>query len=145
MSIKMNLTEEKFQTLLKLAYLGNYIINGFREDDRLDEYEQTTDELFDLAGELEQPDIEYDEELKQYFPSADFEDEMGTHIEDFEDHTFWLQLIDRLAWRDMLQTIGEKEVAALSPEDQSEKVRTFEEKYFTEIEKNGLKNIRIEE
>ena len=143
MSIKMNLTEEKFQTLLKLAYLGNYVVNGFREDDHLEEYEQTTDELFDLAGELEQPDIEYDEELKQFFPTAEFEDELGEIIDDFEDHSFWIQLIDRLSWRDMLKTYGEKEVVAMSPEDQTEKVHAFEEKYFAEIEKNGLKNILI--
>ena len=38
--MKIELTEQQFRYLLDLVYIGNWVINSTRENDRIQEYDQ---------------------------------------------------------------------------------------------------------
>lgn len=38
--MKLELTDQEFRYLLDLVYIGNWVINSTREDDRIREYDQ---------------------------------------------------------------------------------------------------------
>ncbi len=62
-------------------------------------------------------------------------------FEDFEINTFWEQLIDRLAIRDLFNQYGEDTVKQMDEKEFFLKRSQFREKYEDEFEKNGLQNI----
>ena len=44
--MKIELTEQQFRYLLDLVYIGNWVINSTREDDRIQEYDQVESLVF---------------------------------------------------------------------------------------------------
>ena len=44
--MKIELTEQQFRYLLDLVYIGNWVINSTREDDRIREYDQVESLIF---------------------------------------------------------------------------------------------------
>ena len=44
--MKIELTEQQFRYLLDLVYIGNWVINSTREDDRIEEYDQVEGKVF---------------------------------------------------------------------------------------------------
>ena len=44
--IKIELTEQQFRYLLDLVYIGNWVLNSTRENDRIQEYDQVESLVF---------------------------------------------------------------------------------------------------
>ena len=44
--MKIELTEQQYRYLLDLVYIGNWVINSTREDDRIKEYDQVESLVF---------------------------------------------------------------------------------------------------
>ena len=44
--MKIELTEQQFRYLLDLVYIGNWVMNSTREDDRIKEYDQVESLVF---------------------------------------------------------------------------------------------------
>ena len=44
--MKIELTEQQFRYLLDLVYIGNWVINSTRENDRIQEYDQVESLIF---------------------------------------------------------------------------------------------------
>ena len=99
MDIKM--TEKQFRRLLDLVYIGNWVLNSTRGDDRITEYDKVESLIFSqclshgMAGLVEL----YEGEM---IPSKAFA-EGGIHeaIMAYEDTTFFEILAQELALRDM--------------------------------------------
>ena len=99
--MKIELTEQQFRYLLDLVYIGNWVINSTREDDRIREYDQVESLVFSHClhhrmgklVELYRGDL---------IPSRRFADG-GIHeaIEQYEDIIFYEILAEELALRDM--------------------------------------------
>ena len=47
--MKIELTEQQFRYLLDLVYIGNWVINSTRENDRIQEYDQVESLIFSTA------------------------------------------------------------------------------------------------
>ena len=99
--MKIELTEQQFRYLLDLVYIGNWVVNSTREDDRIKEYDDVESTVFShcLHHRMAKLVVLYQGEL---IPSRAFADG-GIHeaIERYEDIVFYEILAEELALRDM--------------------------------------------
>jgi hypothetical protein len=84
--MNIEITRDQYQTLLKLMYCGEWVLNS---------YKTTTDKVYKETDEFEQyifsfakgfkleKWIEYDDSLKKYFPTAQMEDDLHKYIDKY--------------------------------------------------------------
>ena len=132
----LKFTAKQLRRLLDLVYIGNWILNSTRGDDRITEYDEVESILFTLARSdgMEALSERFG---KVYIPSRAFA-EGGIHeaIMDYEDTVFFEILAEELARRD-LQMEG-------APEDDPDELNSRIHDYITEFELNGTDNIVIQ-
>ncbi len=135
-SLTIDLTEKEFRRLLDMVYIGNWILNSCREDDRFEDYDSLEEKLFALCPEHGMRALVQKWRGHSY-PSHAFE-EGGIHeaIADYEDAVFFDILAEELARRDM-------DAEHIPQEDAEELGRRMEE-YYTEFEQNGIDNVKVE-
>ena len=99
--MELHLTEKQYRRLLDLVYIGNWVVNSTREDDRIKEYDDVESTVFShcLHHRMAKLVELYQGEL---IPSRAFADG-GIHeaIERYEDIVFYEILAEELALRDM--------------------------------------------
>ena len=97
----LHLTTKQFRRLLDMAYIGNWVLNSARGEDRFRDYDKVESLLFAKAAQEGMPALA---ELWQgeVVPSRAFA-EGGIHeaIADYEDAVFFDILAEELARRDM--------------------------------------------
>ena len=99
--MEIKLTQKQYRRLLDLVYIGNWVINSTRGNDRIKEYDQVESRIFShclISGK--QKLVEWlDGEI---IPSRAFA-EGGIHeaIEEYEDIAFYEILAEEMAMRDM--------------------------------------------
>ena len=131
MELSLNLGQ--FRRLLDLAYIGNWVLNSARGEDRIAEFDEAVSLLFSKCRELGM------DSLAERFggmsiPSKAFA-EGGIHeaIMDYEDTIFFEILAEELARRDIINEGG--------AEDDSEQINERMVDYIAEFERNGTDNI----
>ena len=134
--MQIELTEKEFRRLLDMVYIGNWVLNSCRDDDRFEDYDLLEEKLFSLCAEHGMASLAQRWRGHTY-PSRAFE-EGGIHeaIADYEDAVFYDILAEELARRDM-------SAEAISQEDTEELTARMDE-YFAEFEKNGIDNVKVE-
>lgn len=134
--MNIELTEKEFRRLLDMVYIGDWILNSARGDDRFEDYDLLQEKLFSLCPAHGMRSLV---ELWQghILPSRAYEDG-GIHeaIADYEDAVFFDILAEELARRDLgLETTD--------PEDMTELSSRMDE-YLDEFEKNGLNAVNVD-
>ena len=132
----IDLTEKEFRRLLDLVYIGNWILNSARGEDRFEDYDLLQEKLFSLCAGQGMPTL-IQRWRGHICPSRAYEDG-GIHeaIADYEDAVFFNILAEELARRDL-------GLEDSDPEDFTELSARMEE-YMQEFEKNGLSTINID-
>ncbi|MBU5627858.1 hypothetical protein KQI82_13180 [Oscillibacter sp. MSJ-2] len=134
--MEIKLTEKQYRYLLDLVYIGNWVINSTREDDRIREYDSVESLIFSYCAEHRMSKLIelYNGEI---IPSKAFA-EGGIHeaIANYEDNTFYEILAEELALRDM-------DGQPLTRENYSELVERMDE-YLGEFEENGTDHISVD-
>ena len=135
--MNIELTEKEFRRLLDMVYIGNWILNSCRENDRFEVYDDLEEKLFALCREHGMGSLVQRWEGHDY-PSRAFA-EGGIHeaIADYEDAVFFDILAEEMARRDL-------ENGESLPETDPELIERIN-KYFDEFEQNGIDNLVIEE
>ena len=133
--MNIELSEQQFRYLLDLVYIGNWVMNSTREDDRIKEYDQVESLVFSHCLDHGMTPLTelYQGEL---IPSRAFADG-GIHeaIMDYEDTVFYEILAEELARRDM-------EYQPVSNDNYEELVSRMDD-YIAEFEAHGTDNILI--
>jgi len=132
----IDLTEKEFRRLLDMVYIGNWILNSARGEDRFEDYDFLQEKLFAQCAKCGMKSLieRWDGHV---MPSKAYE-EGGIHeaIADYEDAVFFDILAEELARRDM-------ESEGLSQDDENElSIRI--ESYFSEFERHGIDNIEVD-
>ena len=133
--MKLELTDQEFRYLLDLVYIGNWVLNSTRGDDRIEEYDQVEGKVFSHCVPQGMPKL-----VERYrgslIPSRAFADG-GIHdaIEQYEDTVFYEILAEELARRDM-------EYQPVSNDNYEELVSRMDD-YIAEFEAHGTDNILI--
>ncbi len=134
--MELNLTAKQFRRLLDMAYIGNWILNSTRGDDRFADYDEVESLLFAKARELGMGVLAEDWQ-GEVVPSRAFT-EGGIHeaIMEYENNVFFEILAEDLARRDM-------EDASIDENDYDELTRRIDD-YMAEFEQHGTDNILID-
>lgn len=132
----LDLTEQQYRYLLDLVYIGNWVINSTREQDRIKEYDKVESLVFSHCVDHKMQKLVelYHGEL---IPSRAFADG-GIHeaIENYEDVVFYEILAEELALRDM-------DGQPLTRENYGELMNRIDE-YLSEFDKHGTDNVTVD-
>ena len=134
--MELHLTEKQYRRLLDLVYIGNWVLNSTRGDDRIQDYDKVESHIFShcldhgMAALVEL----YDGEI---IPSRAFA-EGGIHeaIMAYEDVTFFEILAEELALRDL--------DAERATEENYDEVMDRMEQYMGEFEAHGTDHINVD-
>ena len=134
--MKLELTRKQYRRLLDLVYIGNWVLNSTRGEDRIPDYDEVESLLFAKAAEEGMPILAevYNGEV---IPSRAFA-EGGIHeaIMDYEDNVFFDILAEDLARRDMDD----------APIDESnyDELNSRIDAYIAEFEQHGTDNLMVD-
>lgn len=147
--MKINFTKKQFEVLLKLAYMGNWVANAHRtgrdDDKRIEKYEEMQRYLLSFAKEFGlEKYVDIDDE--KMYPSRELEEgETDELIDEYDNETFWEELVDRFAKRDFLREYGEEAISKMDTMERIKKDHPFLEKYQDEIYEYGIDRLEIVE
>ena len=133
----IELTTKEFRRLLDLVYMGNWVLNSIRGDDRFADYDQVESKLFGLCqGTGMQALVEKWE--GQDIPSRAYA-EGGIHeaIACYEDAVFYEILAEQLSRRDM-------NYADITQDNYDEIVGRME-RYMEEFRLSGVDRLTLED
>lgn len=135
-ALNIELSEKEFRRLLDLVYIGDWILNSARGEDRFEDYDLVLEKLFDQCQKVGM-DALVDYWRGHAFPSKAYR-EGGIHeaIADYEDAVFFDILAEELARRDM-------EGDGVDMNDEMELVGRMEE-YYEEFEQHGIDNLTVD-
>jgi len=144
--MKINFTKEQYETLIKIVYMGNGIVNAVDESSEDNEFTAMEEYIFSFAKNVGLEHlVDHDETENKYYPSEKLEEdeEIIEYIQSYDDNIFWEKLIFNLTRRDMENKYGIETVEKMSDEEGFAKGQPIAEKYEKEFSKNGLTNLKI--
>jgi hypothetical protein len=149
MNIEIN--KDEYPDLLELLYIAHWVLTAHKteEDPRSEKCIKVIQKLYSLAGKMGHDRlIGYDPASREYFATTEFEggSQARAFIDEFVDHSFWDELIIRLAERDAARQAGGYEnLRALGDEERYAIEEPLEETYSEEFTRHGLDNVAIVE
>ena len=130
--MQIELTPREFRRLLDMVYIGNWVLNSTRGDDRFQDYDDLESKIFALSPALS--------ELWNgvVVPSKAFA-EGGIHeaIAYYEDNVFYQILAEELSRRDM-------DYPEINEENYDEIVSRMD-RYMSEFRSSGVDHLILEE
>jgi len=142
--MQITLTKEQYEKLMELVYLGNWMANSYRGDERIEDYDRAAEHILSFAPSAGHQDrVEFDEFEGRYFPSRKLDEDLKPLVDDYDDDVFWNVLIDRLAERDLVRAQGEEAVDKMDWEEYSRNLEPYLKKYEKEIDESGVEHLEI--
>ena len=146
--MKINITNKEYKTLLETLEIVDWVLHAHKtgQPEETKPFREFEQKIFSLAKDFGYDHlIKYDPELKCFFPTKEFEETSPgmEYIEDFENESFWEDLIERLVERDLIWEMGEKKYLSLDPMERIEKEETHWKKYGDEFETHGIERLEI--
>ena len=134
--MQLELSKKEFRRLLDMVYIGNWILNSTRGEDRFRDYDQVESLLFEKARQEGMP-ILAETYRGETVPSRAFV-EGGIHeaIMEYENNVFFDILAEDLARRDM----NDAPIDETNCEELAQRIET----YINEFEENGTDNILVD-
>ena len=130
--MQIELTSKEFRRLLDLVYIGNWVLNSTRGDDRFQDYDNLESKIFAYSPALSEP------WNGTIIPSRAFA-EGGIHeaIAYYEDNVFYEILAEELSRRDM-------NYPEITDENYDE-IITRMDQYMSEFQCSGVDRLVLEE
>ena len=132
----IELSKGEFRSLLDLVYIGNWILNSTRGNDRIVEYDRVESKLFGVCSGTGFDSL-VEKRLGVSFPSRAYaEGGIQDAIAYYEDGVFFDILAEELAKRDM----GYPEITGENYDELKERM----DKYMEEFNASGVENVTID-
>lgn len=130
--MQIELTPKEFRRLLDMVYIGNWVLNSTRGEDRFADYDHLESKLFALSPALSEP------WNGTVVPSRAYT-EGGIHeaIAYYEDNIFYEILAEELSRRDM-------DYPEINDDNYDEIVGRMD-RYMSEFELSGVDHLVLEE
>ncbi len=129
--MQIDLTPKEFRRLLDLVYIGNWVLNSTRGDDRFQDYDDLESKIFALSPALS-------ENWNGIVVPSQAYAEGGIHeaIAYYEDNVFYEILAEELSRRDM-------DYPEITEENYDEIVGRMN-RYMSEFESSGVDHLVLE-
>lgn len=135
--MQINLTKKEFRQLLDMVYIGNWILNATRGDDRFQDYDNLESKLFALCRSCGMDALAEDWNDTVVPSQAYQRGGIQEVIAYYEDNVFYEILAEELSRRDM----GYVEIG----EDNYDEIVSRMEGYMAEFQASGVDRLVIEE
>ena len=147
--MKINFTKKEYQTLLETVYLADWVLHAHLEKktEETREYRDLEQKILGRANEFGMENyVEHNVKTNENFLNKEFTtaNKIVRHIEEFENATFWEELLERLARRDFVREYGEEAILNMPIGERFEKEMFIQQKYDKEFEKNGLEHLKVD-
>ena len=138
--MKINFTKKEYRALVTMIEIADWVITS--QDVEPQEGTAVYSELRkNILSQYKTMGMEayYTEENGEFFETKEYEDssEYKKYIDEYDESTFWSELIARLSDRDYAEKYGKND------SDRIENITNIETTYVNEIESFGIKNIGI--
>lgn len=135
--VNLQLSDKDFRRLVDMVYIGNWILNSTRGEERFTDYDEVQRAIFSKCAQLGMEDMYRVSRRGHVVPSKAFE-EGGIHeaILDYEDTIFFEILAEELARRDMN--------FAEIDDSNCDELESRMDEYIAEFEENGVENITLD-
>lgn len=134
--MQIELTTKEFRRLLDLVYIGNWILNSTRGNDRFADYDNLESKLFSLCNQNGMQAL-VEPWNGTFIPSRAYEEGgIQEAIAFYEDNTFYEILAEELSRRDM-------DYADITPENYDE-ICSRMDQYMQEFEASGLTHLTLD-
>jgi hypothetical protein len=149
--MNIEITDTEYRYLLDMLHMADIVMTGHRkeEDSRTERHRALIQKLYGLArGAGFERMIGYDENVKKYIPTEEFEHGALPHVvmDEFGGHLFWDLLISRLTERDAAQMAGGIDrLRAMNSSDRQFTEEHIRQRYIEEFAANGVQNLEIVE
>ena len=135
--MEIKLTQKQFRRLLDLVYIGNWVLNSTRGNDRFADYDNLESKLFGMCKGTGMQ-ILVEDWNDTTIPSKAYEEGgIQEAIAYYEDNVFYQILAEELSRRDM----GYAEIT----EDNYDEVVRRMESYMGEFQQSGLDRLVLED
>ena len=82
--MNLELNNEQYKELIKLIFLGEWVVNAIRENPEDYEFNETEQNIYSQFKNFKSQDlIEYDQDSQTYLPTKKMEKEMMPYLEEF--------------------------------------------------------------
>ena len=135
--MQIDLTAKEFRRLLDMVYIGNWVLNSTRGDDRFADYDDLESKLFALSREHGMKVLAQDWEGTVVPSQAYAEGGIHEAIAFYEDNVFYQILAEELSHRDM-------DYAKINDDNYDEIISRMD-KYMSEFQASGVDHLILEE
>jgi hypothetical protein len=145
---KLSLTPADYLTLLTAMQLADWVLHAYKVDEPEETaaFRKLEQKVFALAesfdcGHL----VEYAEDEQRYYPTIEFDETNPgmEFIEEFENETFWDELLERLVERDLIRQLGEESLRRLDFAAREAKAEPYVRLYIEEFATHGVDRLEI--
>ncbi|MCP5274262.1 MAG: hypothetical protein H6936_05310 [Burkholderiales bacterium] len=146
--MKINITKKEYRLLLDILYLGEWMLTAHDQEEAPEkkQYQDVIQKFYSYAEEMGYDNlIKADKALNKYFETMEYEEnsQVNEIIENYDNATFWDELVSGLALRDAQEIEGNDAFNKMSPEERIQLLYPLEEKYHEEFMANDLANLQI--
>ena len=146
--MKINITKKEYRLLLDILYLGEWMLTAHDQEEAPEkkQYQDVVQKFYSYAEEMGYENlIKADKALNKYFETIEYEENSKVNeiIENYDNATFWDELVSGLALRDAQEIEGNDAFNKMSPEERIQLLYPLEEKYHEEFMANDLANLQI--
>lgn len=134
--MQIELNQRQFRLLLDMVYIGNWVLNSTRGDDRFQEYDDLESKLFALCRSNGMKVLAQDWEGTVVPSQAYAEGGIHEAIAYYEDNVFYEILAEELSRRDM-------NYPEITEENYAEILGRMD-RYMTEFQHSGLDHLVLE-
>ena len=134
--MQIQLTNKEFRRLLDLVYIGNWILNSTRGEDRFQDYDDVESKLFALCRTNGMNTLVEDWEGTSIPSKAYAEGGIHEAIAYYEDNVFYEILAEELSRRDM-------EYPDIT-EDNYDEIISRMDQYMSEFQASGVENLILD-
>lgn len=146
--MKINISKKEYRLLLEMLYLSDWMMHSHLVDPEgtHHEHEALRKKLLSYFKEMQAEDIiEYAKESDAYYEANEFDNYIHEKfISSYDEATFWDELMDRLAVRDVIKDIGIEQYQSMEGLDRITKLEAARERYANEFEQHGLEHVKID-
>ena len=135
--MQIELTQAEFRNLLDMVYIGNWVLNSTRGEDRFQVYDDLESKLFALSREHGMKVLAQDWEGTVVPSQAYAEGGIHEAIAFYEDKVFYQILAEELSHRDM-------DYAQINDDNYDEIISRMD-KYMSEFQASGVDHLILEE
>jgi len=137
-------TKEQYRTLLKIAFLGEWVANARKTENFLDDVSDIQQYIFSFAGKFGASEL-VEKRGREYDPTEALDTMLYPITEEHDSRAFWEQLVERLADRDLVKEHGEEGIGKLDPEEYETQLDERASVYEEEFEAFGLARLQVVE